>query len=429
MTGTSSVSAHPKTKSEMEGADEEDLLVNSVEKKPQDDDLGDGPTNEFVLNVAFITFMGFLIIEAVFAIIANSQSMLADAMAMSVDAFTYLFNLMAERLKSKHDDNASHHSYGAHDGMAKDDEMMMRQKMLNRKIKKLYLELVPPLISVVALISVSIYAFLGAIETIVNHKPHPKHENTGEEGETNVSVMFLFSTANLLLDIVNMAFFAKLKHFVHALSNTLVGSHETDTPQHEGDSPNSNDDTHQKETTHLLKKADPQSKRQQSFPSNYNTNQNSENNNNHDDDTNKIPSEINIESIQRISQHHLHQQKSDKEDRCSNGTEDSDKVLNLNMCSAYTHVMADTMRSITVLIVSGLAYCVESVDDDLADAAGAVIVSIIIAISLGPLLLGIFSTWSELTVYQKMRQKLVSTSTTKSITVSCSYSESSSSQP
>ena len=34
-------------------------------------------------------------IQAVFAIIANSESMLADSEAMSVDALTYLFNLCA----------------------------------------------------------------------------------------------------------------------------------------------------------------------------------------------------------------------------------------------------------------------------------------------------------------------------------------------
>lgn len=36
--------------------------------------------------------MGF---QAIFAIIANSESMLADSEAMSVDALTYLFNLCA----------------------------------------------------------------------------------------------------------------------------------------------------------------------------------------------------------------------------------------------------------------------------------------------------------------------------------------------
>jgi hypothetical protein len=57
------------------------------------------PTNEYVLNVAFYSFVGFMSVQAVFALIANSEAMLVDSEAMSVDAFTYLFNLWAERIK------------------------------------------------------------------------------------------------------------------------------------------------------------------------------------------------------------------------------------------------------------------------------------------------------------------------------------------
>jgi Co/Zn/Cd efflux system component len=59
------------------------------------------PTNEYVLNVAFYSFVGFMSVQAVFALIANSEAMLADSEAMSVDAFTYLFNLWAERIKKE----------------------------------------------------------------------------------------------------------------------------------------------------------------------------------------------------------------------------------------------------------------------------------------------------------------------------------------
>mmetsp|Transcript_18139 Transcript_18139/g.20670 ORF Transcript_18139/g.20670 Transcript_18139/m.20670 type:complete len:120 (+) Transcript_18139:136-495(+) len=57
------------------------------------------PTNEYVLNIAFFSFLFFVLFQAFFAVLARSQAMLADCMAMSVDAFTYLFNLVAERLK------------------------------------------------------------------------------------------------------------------------------------------------------------------------------------------------------------------------------------------------------------------------------------------------------------------------------------------
>eukprot|EP00523_Entomoneis_sp_CCMP467_P022842 CAMPEP_0168830148 /NCGR_PEP_ID=MMETSP0727-20121128/1381_1 /TAXON_ID=265536 /ORGANISM="Amphiprora sp., Strain CCMP467" /LENGTH=137 /DNA_ID=CAMNT_0008883369 /DNA_START=197 /DNA_END=607 /DNA_ORIENTATION=+ len=58
-------------------------------------------SNEEVLNVAFFSFVGFVVFQAVFALIAKSQSMLADSEAMTVDAVTYLFNLCAERIKNR----------------------------------------------------------------------------------------------------------------------------------------------------------------------------------------------------------------------------------------------------------------------------------------------------------------------------------------
>lgn len=59
------------------------------------------PSAEYVLNFAFYSFVGFIAIQAGFAILANSESMLADCEAMAVDAMTYLFNLCAERIKNK----------------------------------------------------------------------------------------------------------------------------------------------------------------------------------------------------------------------------------------------------------------------------------------------------------------------------------------
>jgi Co/Zn/Cd efflux system component len=58
---------------------------------------------------------------------------------------------------------------------------------------------------------------------------------------------------------------------------------------------------------------------------------------------------------------------------------------NFNLCSAFTHVLADTLRSISVL-VAALAARAGKVDADVADAWAGLSVSVIIVISLLPLL-------------------------------------------
>lgn len=58
---------------------------------------------------------------------------------------------------------------------------------------------------------------------------------------------------------------------------------------------------------------------------------------------------------------------------------------NTNMCSAYTHVIADTMRSSAVVIAAIISITVDTVNPNLADAWAAITVSLIIFISMIPL--------------------------------------------
>lgn len=57
--------------------------------------------------------------------------------------------------------------------------------------------------------------------------------------------------------------------------------------------------------------------------------------------------------------------------------------------------MADTMRSIAVLIAASVSWYF-NLNPSLADATAALIVSGIIALSLGPLIVGLIQTWNEL---------------------------------
>lgn len=68
------------------------------------------------------------------------------------------------------------------------------------------------------------------------------------------------------------------------------------------------------------------------------------------------------------------------------------------MCSAYTHLIADTLRSISVLAAALISKSYKSVDSELADAWAAIVVSFIIFLTALPLL---HQLWHNL---QKLRR-------------------------
>jgi len=247
-------------------------------------DEDETPTNEYVLNVAFYSFFGFLMFQTFFALIANSQSMLADSEAMAVDAITYLFNLSAERLKHR---PLVHHT---------------AQERYERQVQSLALEILPPLLSVVTLLIVTVITIQQALATLTG-------ASDDDDDDVSVPIMLLFSAANLLLDIVNVTCFART-HNAFGLTSL-----------------------HSEEHRLLLRRST-----------------NDENN----------------------------------------------PTMNLNMCSAWTHVCADTLRSTAVLVAAGLAFLMPSLDGATADSLAAVAVSFIILVSVIPLLQGLVRTALEL---------------------------------
>jgi len=149
------------------------------------------PSNEYVLNVAFFSFVGFMSVQIVFSLIAHSQAMLADSEAMAVDSLTYLFNLFAERIKNRPISD-------------EEREMSPVVRAYRREIQRLYLELVPPSVSVFTLIAVTISTLKDACHTL-------RGLEQGDEDEDDVSIpiMLVFSAANLLLDVVNVVCFSR----------------------------------------------------------------------------------------------------------------------------------------------------------------------------------------------------------------------------
>lgn len=144
-----------------------------------------------------------MMVQAVFAIIAQSQAMLADCEAMGVDAMTYLFNMLAERVKNRPVTD-------------KELKMTLAERHRKRKLIRLWMELVPPLASVLTLIAVTIVTMEEALGTLF-----PSEEgDISEDDEPSVNLMLLFSGLNLALDVVNVTCFARA-HQAFGLSEAV----------------------------------------------------------------------------------------------------------------------------------------------------------------------------------------------------------------
>ncbi|GAX14850.1 hypothetical protein FisN_29Lh058 [Fistulifera solaris] len=299
-------------------ADDEGSENNSIvtEKKPSDD--AESLSNEYVLNVAFLSFVGFLLIQAVFALIANSQAMLADSEAMSVDALTYMFNLMAERIKTR-------------PFSASELELPGKHRAYRRELQRLYLELIPPALSIMTLIAVTVMTLNEAFSALFGSST----TDDDEVEDVSVPIMLSFSGANLLLDIVNVTCFAQ--------ANSIYG-------------------------LDIIKPSQRKKTVEMGYP----------------------------EETVNESSSLLH---SDK--RVVYDENEDIELVNLNMCSAWTHVCADTLRSAAVLIAAIIATLVSSVDGAVADSIAAIVVSLIIFISVLPLLRGLMITARQLQTLHK----------------------------
>ena len=148
-----------------------------------------------------------MLVQAGFAILVSSQSMLADSEAMGVDAMTYLFNLCAERIK-----NAPYST--------EELKLPADVREYNRTLKRLYLELIPPLISVSTLLGVTILTLHDATQTLFGDNDENDAQVDTNADDEMVGVMLFFSTLNLVLDIVNVTCFAKADQaYVHVLQS------------------------------------------------------------------------------------------------------------------------------------------------------------------------------------------------------------------
>jgi hypothetical protein len=190
----------------------------------EDDD--ERPSNERLLLTAFVTFMSFTLFQTVAAYIAGSEAMMGDSAAMFIDALTYLFNLVAERRKSRFEE------YYQQVQCVETDPV--RRKRLKQRAKRkmiLKMELIPPVVSVTTLVFVTAFVLKGSIGMILLDA----HRDRTEQGDPNVNMMLIFSCANLLLDMLNVFCFARAKRlfgYETSAKHVVPGStHEPKSPR------------------------------------------------------------------------------------------------------------------------------------------------------------------------------------------------------
>lgn len=243
---------------------------------------------------------------------------------MYVDVVTYLFNFLAERFKHQVQETSS---IRPRDG----------------RLYRLYLELVPPLISVTTLLVVTVLGLRDAIKTL---RESPKEQIN----QPDIRIMLWFSGMNLLLDFLNVTCFARVNQEfgMSQLQNqyNIFRSQRDDDESAEGVPT---------EATVLLSKL-----------------------------------ETGNRTITRLDS-------PTEADDCD-ASEASDDTraeggLNLNMCSAWTHICADTLRSLAVLIAATFATAFPNLLTAAdADSWGSIVVSIVILASLVPLFEGLYVT-------------------------------------
>jgi Co/Zn/Cd efflux system component len=248
---------------------------------------------------------------------------------------TYLCNWIAEYRKNNFD--------WGHNGSPLHLPTLRLKKRAYRKMV-LQMEILPPLLSVMTLVIVTIVVSYRAILVLAG-PPAPESAQ-----HPNIELMMGFSIFNLGLDMLNVFCFASAKHLLGYSTVEAHGVHDGESRPSTGLSPMGYSRARESSPTTDIENGNTGEQRD-GLTTNYTT----------DDD------------------------------------EDEDEHrTNLNMCSAYTHVFADTLRSLAVILASTISQLAGAVTPEVADSAAALAVSILILLSLIPLFQGLIQSASEL---------------------------------
>ena len=291
-------------------------------------------SNSFLLALASVSFFVFAVAQTIFAIAGHSDSMLGDSLTMFIDVVTYLANMYSERRKGGLSTNWVYIVRGLFCKTVNSDPKHY-PRATGRTL--LILETFSPAISLFSLLSVTIYIVNKACATL-----------KAPSGATpNIQYMLCFSSINLLIDFVN------------------IGAFYLGAP--------SGHDHHEDE------------KRKASHPSSHALCTNSPKPACYD----SCCSDPSMPASAAATPSTAPPSPAASETGVVSVSLPVPVPQNLNMFSAHTHLMADTLRSVSVF-GSGLLCLTAGVDPSKADAWGAIVIGVIIAMSSVPLVTGLY---------------------------------------
>lgn len=320
--------------------------------------------NTKILVVTAVAFTIFVIAEIIGALVSNSISLLGDAFAMSIDVITYLSNIYAERVKLDSPDG----------------------KTLSLK-SQIVIDIIVPIFSTIALLSISIYVLISAIDVIKNY------DADSETSGSKVDIAFLygFASANMGIDLLSVFLF-----YSRGLSNFYAG-HDSGHDDSDGNSDiGGNIITGDGEDKVACKEADEGIK--------------------------EISNSNNTETslISRKSSDSLVTTADNYEDGeievmidTKSSTEPTKDERNVNMISAFVHVGCNTLRTLSVF-AAAIVSSSSSIPGTLCDSWAAIIVTLTIFVMIVPLIREIILSYIRVRALYKKQQLSVAADSSNS---------------
>jgi Co/Zn/Cd efflux system component len=341
------------TQSKIQRLMDADVTEKSAQEKENVEKIRQN-TNILIITAAAFTL--FVIAEIFGAIFSNSISLLGDALAMSIDVFTYLSNIYAERVKLNSPDG----------------------KTLSLK-SRIIIDIIVPMFSTVSLLAVSTYVLISAIDVIRNYDE--QNESSGDE--VNVAFLYGFASANLGIDLLSMFLF-----YSRGLSN-FQGRHDI----------NENGSDSASEVSSRNKGNDIKLSVEDNA-----ANQNGAGISNTEAQYTSLPSSQISDSVDSEATDEIDEVNIviDKNDEPVKVKELNKK--NVNMISAFIHVGCDTLRTLSVFVAAIISSST-GISGTLCDSWAAIIVTLTIFMMIVPLVREIsISIFKVRSLYKKQQE-------------------------
>lgn len=320
-------------------------------------------SNRNLLEISFLLFLIFVVSEILGAYVSNSIALFGDALSMSIDVVTYIFNIYGEYLK---DNNYRNNYCSSH--------------IINSTI---LIDIIIPSISLIALLIATSVMCYDAIVVL----KHPPTEN-----DVNTSYLYGYAAANLVVDgFCSYLFYLRSENVFEEYSNIPQLSIDTSISFDE-ENEFGNLDIDDNDDFHFSEVASSSSSLTTSGGRYYNpfgmttltcsTKWSQVYHSYCSSCILKLPSQcISCKSTSQSENNYRDINNTSNSNTVDNSVNSKSVVVhkNLNMMSAFTHILGDTLRTIAIFLAA-LISSLTSIDGDICDAWAALLVAITILI-------------------------------------------------